>query len=531
MKRTIKKLLAAFLTLAVMLSVGSVGIFADDADASAATKYVATENWGPNADGIFEISTPGDLLAMSANRASYNNYSGKTVVLTADINFNPGWDASSGTEPTNIWPETYYMNGTFDGQGHTISGLCRISAGNASFLVLGGNVVNGGTVIKNLRIENSYFHSTVSGGAGLVSAARGGVRIENVYMDAICEGKTNTGAFITAMNCTAATLTPKIEIENCVFAGSVQGGGYAAAFVATNNRASDNKGLGVYSVTLTDCANYGKVVSSATEKAAAFIGNCANTATLTRCFNGGSVETAFVNMGVSDTENLDKAPVTVTFNDCYYDAAKSAKALTKTAEATTYTVNYDGASATDIKTCAVTELTQKTAFKAGGDYKGWVMNKAGTQAVAATVAPYAEGHEHDYDTVVTAPTCSEKGFTTKTCKICKVVTTVDYVDSVDHVIGEDWIVDVEPTLESAGMRHKECTACGTTVRTEILTKLQAQSDTDTETLADTEDNGDDTASDTDGDSSQGGCGSAIGVSACLVAIAAFGAAYVGKKRR
>ena len=53
-------------------------------------------------------------------------------------------------------------------------------------------------------------------------------------------------------------------------------------------------------------------------------------------------------------------------------------------------------------------------------------------------------HAHSYEAVVTAPTCTEKGYTTHTC-VCSDSYVDSYVDELGHKLGEDGIT---------------CTACG-----------------------------------------------------------------------
>ena len=69
--------------------------------------------------------------------------------------------------------------------------------------------------------------------------------------------------------------------------------------------------------------------------------------------------------------------------------------------------------------------------------------------------------EHEYEDVVTAPTCTEKGFTTHTCKKCG----DSYTDSETEALGHDWdegTVTTEPTPEAEGVRTFTCKRCGET---------------------------------------------------------------------
>ncbi|WP_346704685.1 S-layer homology domain-containing protein [uncultured Agathobaculum sp.] len=84
---------------------------------------------------------------------------------------------------------------------------------------------------------------------------------------------------------------------------------------------------------------------------------------------------------------------------------------------------------------------------------------------------------HDYETVVTEPTCTEMGYTTYTCTRCGDTYKGDYTEAAGHKPG-DWIIDKEPTTDSEGCKHKECEVCGETLETEEIEKIYHQATTD-----------------------------------------------------
>lgn len=70
-------------------------------------------------------------------------------------------------------------------------------------------------------------------------------------------------------------------------------------------------------------------------------------------------------------------------------------------------------------------------------------------------------HTHTFDSgVVTAPTCTETGFTTFTCG-CGYSQKDNVVPALGHNLG-DWIVDTAAGCESTGAKHKECSRCSYT---------------------------------------------------------------------
>ena len=77
-------------------------------------------------------------------------------------------------------------------------------------------------------------------------------------------------------------------------------------------------------------------------------------------------------------------------------------------------------------------------------------------------------HEHDYETIVTDPTCTEQGVVLYICACGDKYT--EYIDALGH-IESDWIIDVEATTTQEGSKHTECTVCGQPIKTETIDKL------------------------------------------------------------
>ena len=80
----------------------------------------------------------------------------------------------------------------------------------------------------------------------------------------------------------------------------------------------------------------------------------------------------------------------------------------------------------------------------------------------------ATAHEHSYDAVVTAPTCTEKGYTTHTCA-CGDSYVDTYVDALGHAWDEGKVT--KPATEAEdGVKTFTCTRCGET-KTEVIPAL------------------------------------------------------------
>lgn len=139
--------------------------------------------------------------------------------------------------------------------------------------------------------------------------------------------------------------------------------------------------------------------------------------------------------------------------------------------------------------------------------------------VAQEVVP-ATGHS--YESAVTNPTCTEKGYTTHTCH-CGDSCVDSEVAALGHT-PSDWIVDTEPAIGIAGSKHKECTACGETLETEAIDALTEAPTTEAPTIEPpiTEPESEqgtapETESNTDSEKS-GGCNGTISASVALLAL-------------
>ena len=86
---------------------------------------------------------------------------------------------------------------------------------------------------------------------------------------------------------------------------------------------------------------------------------------------------------------------------------------------------------------------------------------------------------HEYNSVVTAPTCTEKGYTVHTCSRCNDFYTDSEAGALGHTSGE-WIIDQEPAPGIEGAKHKACTVCGETLETAVMDALPVETEPKTE---------------------------------------------------
>ena len=121
----------------------------------------ASDTWYEDSKnaGTYEIKTAEELAAFAETVNSGNTFSGKTVTLTADIDL--GYQAW-----TPIGNSSSKFQGTFDGNGHTISNL-NVSKPNTSYVGLFGYTTNG--LIKNLTVNNATVKGYI--GVGVIAGS------------------------------------------------------------------------------------------------------------------------------------------------------------------------------------------------------------------------------------------------------------------------------------------------------------------------------------------------------------------------
>ncbi len=77
---------------------------------------------------------------------------------------------------------------------------------------------------------------------------------------------------------------------------------------------------------------------------------------------------------------------------------------------------------------------------------------------------------HKYDAVVTAPTCTEDGYTTYTCANCGDVYTADTVSATGH--GSTTTTTVDPTYTADGKTTVTCDVCGDVISETVIPALK-----------------------------------------------------------
>ncbi len=242
-----------------------------------------TESWyGDGSADVFELDSEADFLGFFSKIAGGESFVGKTVLLTVDVDLNPGWDASTMVAPANMLTRVSAANhfcGTFDGQGHTVKGL--YAKPNVNDTGIFGKTATGDDVtIRNVRFLNSYVDiSGVWRATALMNTAGGKLTIDNVYSEMICKSKGSSGSFGSAFtgNLNTASVT---VIRNSVYAGKITAATCCGAFIG------QNKGT----ATLENCAFYGEINDDTTNKlCSGLVDDNRGTLTIKNCISAGTV--------------------------------------------------------------------------------------------------------------------------------------------------------------------------------------------------------------------------------------------------
>lgn len=248
----------------------------------------AQEPWsgtGDSPDDPFLINSVSDLVALRNNVNNGTTYLGKYFRLTQDL------DLGSISNFTPIGLVFVSFNGTFDGDGHTISNLKII--GNQSYMALFGYVRS--AIIENLNLIGCVVTANGVNSIGGVCAFAQNSIIRNVT----CDGAVTAGQFAglicgtcvssTIVNCVSkGTVNSNIaggicgnsyggsHINNCCNLANITGGFYLGGICGENGQ-----GYSPYNY-INNCINFGSINGSVS---GGIVADAQNYSVVTNCIN------------------------------------------------------------------------------------------------------------------------------------------------------------------------------------------------------------------------------------------------------
>lgn len=215
-----------------------------------------------SAPEVCEIATLAELKAFADDVNGGNNYHGRRVVLTADISLN----GSADNPWTPIGGSAAKFDGTFDGNGHKITGLYitdAISTGLFGFVDRNG-------VVQNLSVTGTMAEVMYAG--GLVNNNDGTVMGCSFNGNITAKVGGNIGGLVGTNTGT---------VQNCYYSGNISGD------ISIGGIVSSNSGI------VTDCYHMGNVNGCAEQPSmdVSIIGGIAggNTGTVSNCYQFGAV--------------------------------------------------------------------------------------------------------------------------------------------------------------------------------------------------------------------------------------------------
>lgn len=257
-KRVISLLLALVLALGLLPATARA---ADGTDISALPEF--SEEADTSTAQEFKISSADSLEALATavknddGNGAYN-LKGLTFYLANDIELSGTW-----TPISNVTYPADAFAGTFDGNGHTISGLnITTQAPNQGLFGL----INGAT-IQNLKVNGTVSCGKQNNIGGIVGKMQAGTISQCSFSGSVTGGYA--GGIVGALNGTSVT------IQNCSNTANING-----------TIAGGILGYWKKKATVENCYNTGKIVGSS--KAAGIAGQLNNGA-IKNCYNVGEI--------------------------------------------------------------------------------------------------------------------------------------------------------------------------------------------------------------------------------------------------
>lgn len=305
-----KRLLALLLVLTLLVGLMPAALAADTVDVSALPEYTADAD--TSAGAAYKISTEESLRAFAAavkaddGKGTYN-LSGVSFYLANDIALTGTWTPVGNAA---LYPGDFFA-GTFDGCGHTISGLNVQGQGLFA-------AINQAT-IRNLNVSGTV-NSTVNYVGGIVGKVQAGT-IENCsFSGSVSSSKSK--AYVGGI--AGGLYSANVTISGCANTADVTGG-YAGGILGFWKKAA----------TIQNCYNTGSITGS--DKAGGIVGQLSS-GTIENCYSIGDI------VGKASQKGGIFAFSSATVKNCYYTLPET-EVRGGTAAAATQITSPDGLAA------------------------------------------------------------------------------------------------------------------------------------------------------------------------------------------
>ena len=218
-----KKVMVLILAVLVVLCGLATGIIIHRVQQAKIAKTLNKANitWYSEDEESFTISSVKELYDLAV-LSDFYNFEGQEILLDADLVVNEGnavdWAENA---PEKQWFPIQGFAGTFDGQGHTISGIYGSGIGNSMGLF---SDTHSKSKIKDFRLINSYFSSNGTQGVGAITSNGSGT-FEKIYTNAIVvTNRYYAGGFIGRVDSgkESSVLARSSKISNCWFDGEIR---------------------------------------------------------------------------------------------------------------------------------------------------------------------------------------------------------------------------------------------------------------------------------------------------------------------
>ena len=256
-------------------------------------------------NGVFQIANKEDLDFFSNYVNAY--HPSARAVLVADIVYNDNLlskitldDEKVATvkegETVYTWQpisNVYYFTGSFDGQGHSITGLYTNADSYSGLFARAGSA---SAIIANVVIKDSYIRGTRSG--GIVAYALSGSTITNCAVEnsyVVGSELRGTGGIVGYSGSTSTV------IQHCYNTSTIYSSTYDVGGV-----------LGRGYATITNCYNQGSV--SGNNYIGGIVGYLTGSSSVTNCYNSSDITCASSYVGGIVGYSPSSS---TTYSDCY----------------------------------------------------------------------------------------------------------------------------------------------------------------------------------------------------------------------